>query len=427
MNVFENEIAKYERRIARIEQNPSPSMIKSNRLFYQAQLDENKELLQAWQQKKTFLAIAAPRMLLRCFGDYPVLPLVRIADRLSMGHAEASVDKVRGMGLPDWACDRTILFLPLAIMGGDLPKPKLVICRTGACEVINDTHRTLARLLDIPLYSIDVPFEDPHQQHLEYVTRQVEMLIPWVEEQLPGAKFDVSKLKELEEYGRRWMVALHGINELRKKVPCPDHPRDVFREPLYPEEFTNPETLVSYYEHYRDELQERADKGWSPVGEEKLRIVWAISGPYGSNIWDYLAERGVSVPYWHYGQAQRVYNKPVFDDEAEFGRKLTPLEEEARMMLYNSWAGDGERWIKDTIYACKEFKADGLVLFEQTGCMPVYGTGQLVVDRLAKEYDIPAWCIEGRQLLGRSERVESEFMAGLDAFINLCMERKKGR
>jgi hypothetical protein len=185
--------------------------------------------------------------------------------------------------------------------------------------------------------------------------------------------------------------------------------------------------MVEYYESYRDELQERVKKGFVPVGEEKLRIVWGISGPYGSNMWDYLADRGVSVPFWHYGQAQRIFAMPMFGDEAEFGRKLSPLEEVARTMLYNSWAGDGERWIADTLRVSKEFKADGLVLFEQTGCQPVTGISQLIVDRAEEELGIPTWRIEGRMLLGRSERTNAEFMSGLEAFVNLCFDRKEGR
>jgi hypothetical protein len=185
--------------------------------------------------------------------------------------------------------------------------------------------------------------------------------------------------------------------------------------------------LVNYYESYRDELKERVQRGWTPAGEEKLRIVWAITGPYSSSVWDYLVKRGVSVPYWHFGGAERDFGRiPGYGDVSEFGRKLSPIEEEAKMLLYNSWAGDGERWIRDTIKNCRDFKADGLVLFEQTGCMPVNGLGQIVVDRLEKEIGIPAWRFEGRQLLGRTERSEAEFMAGLEAFINLCFERKKG-
>ncbi len=428
MNVFEAEIAKYQRRLERIKSSKGSKMLAANQLLYQAQLDENRELLRSWQQGVPFIgAQGTCAMLMQCFGDFRVTNLVRIADRLGTDRAESSVDKVRAMGLPDYSCDRTILFLPLAVMGADLPKMQLIVARTTGCEVINDTHRTLAHLLNVPIFTIDVPFEEPYQNHVGYVAQQLEELVKWTERHLPGARFDESRLVKWQNLVQRWYTALHDVYELRKRVPCPDHPRDVFREPIYPGQYTNPEMIVEYYESYRDELRERAARGWSPVGEEKLRIVWAITGPYGSNVWDYLVERGVSVPYWHYGGAERNFAKPTYGDLTEFGRKLTPLEEEARMALYNSWAGDAERWIKDTLAACRDFKADGLVLFEQTGCVPVQGLGQILVNRLTREVGIPAWRIEGRQLIGRTERVDAEFMSGLEAFINLCFAEKRSR
>ncbi len=428
MNIFEAEIAKYERRVARIAANPGSKMLASNLTYYQAELEHNKELLKWWGEGKPFVAIGGPMpTLLHAFSNCRPLNLIRIADRLGTKRAEEACDKVRAMGLPDYACDRTILFMPLAAMMGDIPKPQLIVSHTGACNVANDTHRALAHLLNVPVYTVDVPFEDPHKEHLAYVTKQLHGLIEFMETNLPGAKYDESGLVKCQKYMQRWSNAMHDIYELRKRVPCPDHPRDVFREPLFPSQFFNPELIVQYYESYRDELRDKAQRGWTPVGEEKLRIVWAISGPYGSNAWDYLAERGVSVPLFHYGQEKRTFAMPTYDDVTEFGRKLSPLEEEARMILYNSWGGIGERWIDDTISVCKEFRADGLVQFEQTGCQPMLGLSQLATERVKAEVGIPCWSVEGRMLLGRTEHTEAQFMAGLEAFINLCFERKRGR
>ncbi|MBI2958558.1 MAG: 2-hydroxyacyl-CoA dehydratase [Chloroflexi bacterium] len=425
MNVFEAEIAKYERRLEKIERNPNPNMAASNKLLYQVQLEDNREHLRAWREGKDFVGVATGGMLMRCFGDFGRLNLVRIADRLATGRAEQCVDMVGALGLPDYACDRTVLFLPLATAGDDLPKPRIIVSRTGACEVVNDTHRTLAHLLGVPVFTVDIPLGDPDQENLAYVVKQLEALIEFVETHLPGARFNESKLREYQELGRRWRAALHDIGEMRKLIPCPEHPRDVFREPLFPEEFTNSPLIVKYYEDFRDELRGRVARRWSPVGEERLRIVWAITGPYGSNIWDYLAKRGVAVPFWHYGGSKRNFLGPNFGDTEEYGRKLSPLEEEARMWMYNSWGGGGERWIGDTINACREFRADGLVLFEQTGCLPVVGLGHVIAGRLEQQMHIPVWRIEGRQLLGRSEGVEAQFMAGLEEFVDLCFQRKE--
>lgn len=429
MNVFEAEIEKYKRRVDRIERNPSTGMLASNKMFYQAFLDHNREMLEWWQSGRPFIGVGGSGMatVVQAFEGVQPLNLVRIADRLSEKRAEEANEKVRAMGLPDYACDRTILFLPLAMAGDDLPKPSVIISHTGACNVVNNTHRTLANLLNVPVFSMEVPFEDPHEQHLGYVAAQIKDMIRFIEDNVPGARFDIDKLREWQKYMRRWYAALHEVYQLRQAVPCPDHPRDAFREPVYPGTFAHPENVVRYYEAYRDELKERAAKKFSPVGEEKMRIVWAITGPYGSGVWDYLAGRGISVPFWQYGQAYRNFALPIYGDTTEFGRKLDPIEEEARTMLFNAWGGTGERWISNTIAACRDFKAEGLVLFEQTGCQPVLGLGQMTMQRAEKELGIPAWCVEGRMLLGHSERTETEFMAGLESYVNLCFERQKQR
>lgn len=424
-SIFEEEIAKYERRLDAIERNPRPDMNASNKILYQLMLEENRALDRAWREGKTFLAVVGHQSnVMRCFGDYPIVTLTRIADRLGLKRAEAAAEKVRAMGWPDYSCDRCILLMPLAYMGEELPKPKLIVAETGGCNVHHDCHEALAAMLDIPFFTVDIPFKDPPKDHLDYVVKQVDELIEFVEANLPGAKFNMNTLIERGKIATRRTKALHEINELRMHIPCPDHPRDVFREPLYVGNFIDPTLLAVYYEAYRDELKEKVARGYTPVGEEKLRLVWSISGPHDSSIWDYLVKRGVSLPYWHQGGSPRAYVLPFTGDQTEFGRRLTPMEEEIRTWTRMSWGGTAERWLNDIIPCCKESHADGLVMFEEQGCQPMIGMCKLTADLVEKELGIPVWRVEGRQLLGHTERENAEFLAGLEAFVNLCFERK---
>ncbi|MBI2958068.1 MAG: hypothetical protein HYY32_04410, partial [Chloroflexi bacterium] len=57
MNIFETEIAKYERRLKRIESSTGANMLKSNKVLYQALLAHNKEQLRWWQEDKPFIAM----------------------------------------------------------------------------------------------------------------------------------------------------------------------------------------------------------------------------------------------------------------------------------------------------------------------------------------------------------------------------------
>ncbi|MBI2958605.1 MAG: 2-hydroxyacyl-CoA dehydratase, partial [Chloroflexi bacterium] len=174
-SIFQEEIDKYQKRLDRIDRNPSPTMLSANRLLYQAHLENNKAHLRWWQEGKPFIALAGAGLetLFRAFGEYQILPMVYIADRLGTKKAEEAMDKVRAMGLPDYACDRTMLFMPFATAGVELPKPKIIITRTGSCNVVNNSFRAMGRLLDVPVYTIEVPFSDPYQEHLDYVVEQL--------------------------------------------------------------------------------------------------------------------------------------------------------------------------------------------------------------------------------------------------------------
>ena len=50
MNWLEKDIAKYERRIKKIEENPDPNKLASNKLFYENERDLEKAQLAAWQE-----------------------------------------------------------------------------------------------------------------------------------------------------------------------------------------------------------------------------------------------------------------------------------------------------------------------------------------------------------------------------------------
>ncbi len=101
MNVFEAEIAKYERRVERIERNPSPTMMASNKLLYQSQLEDNRELLRWWREGKPFFTASGMAMpiLTRIFRDFQPRGFVPTADRMGSKDAERAVEKVWIMGL----------------------------------------------------------------------------------------------------------------------------------------------------------------------------------------------------------------------------------------------------------------------------------------------------------------------------------------
>ena len=159
---------------------------------------------------------------------------------------------------------------------------------------------------------------------------------------------------------QRSLYHLRDTYELRKRVPCPISPQDSFRLMAMPSRYPNPAKVVEYSRSYRDELFERADKGIGGVPEEKLRIAWLATGPYGRSTFDLLTRKGVSLPWFHYGRAPQYFGvvRDDYGDESVYGRKLTPLEELGRFFNANVWAGDSDAWVDPLIKVCQELKID---------------------------------------------------------------------
>lgn len=426
MGYLEDRIGFLQERIQRIEQNPDPAKLKSTRLIYEAELELRQSQVEAWRNGKAFAEGPGPMYaLLRAVG-FEIVDSVRAADRIPAEQVPKYFDAVRALGFPDTFCDRTILRLPLIFGDNDLPKPSIMLNPYGACELGSTSANVIAHQLGVPCFTIDVPSDDDYKKHLGYITRQIEEFIRFAEATVPGTRFDEGKLVEFQELESRWYKGNHHLYELKKSIPCPLHPQDSFRQHTYPCTFPNPAKAVEYIESYTDELRARVKEGYSPLGEEKLRILWTISGPFGSKkIWNLFVEKGVAIPYTLFGGSGRVHGTrfPPIGDITEFGRKLTPIEELAKIVSYNSWGGTANRWIEEALFICREVKVDAIVNYNLLGCTPTMSLSKLLAEAAERELGIPSVSVVGREL-DYSASDEQGMLEQLSAFIDRCIDQK---
>ena len=422
LGFFREEVSRYERRVKKIRENPDPTKPKSNILYYELERDARKAQIEAWEKGVPFATGLYPPVILRAMG-FEVFDGVMAADRTHGERAAKYFNDVRKFGLPEAVCDRTSIVIPM-VLNEDCPKPSFIVSCNWECENIPLGNNYLAHHLDIPLYYLDVPF-DRDDYSLDYVTDQFGELIEFAENNVPGVKYQEEKLIELQEYEKEWHDCYKEIYELRKRTPCPIAGREAFREPRWPCLYPEPARMVEYMKAYRDDLFEMADKGISAVAEEKLRVMWAISGPFYADPFKFLEERGVSIPYWHIGAGSRISGcvYPYYGDETEYGRKLTPLEEEARIINCSAWGGLGDRWIEDTLFICRDLKIDAIIYFQQWGCTVSHNLGRIVADSAETELGIPTLLVEGRMLIEETFD-RRQFEERLGDFVDLCIEQK---
>ena len=420
---METRLARLERRIKKIEENPDPSKPVANKLLYQSQAERIRQLLEAWKTENrqiagTLIGIGTP---VEAMG-FMEWDGITLADRSTPEEAKMYFDFMERHGFNSNSCDRTIAMTPM-VLTGQFPAPDFFITTNWECFPVYLSFLSLANLLGVPLLSIDRPpvFKD---RGLIYVTRQIEEEIDYLQEIFPRHKYNQDILIERLEINRLWWEVERDIHKLRRRKPCPIAGIENFRE-LQP---ANTWKLLEYRRAYRDQLYANADKGNTPSKawgtEEKLRLCWAVSGMFYYDPFTFLDRLGVSVPIWVWSDdaEKKSGREPVVGDQRPFGRKLKPLEEVARALKFG-WGDRSDYFVNSIISTCRELDLDGIVYFKQRGCSPTMSLGGIVNERAERELGIPTLELEGRQLDQRGFN-EKELLRKLVDFVNVCLGRK---
>jgi hypothetical protein len=199
---------------------------------------------------------------------------------------------------------------------------------------------------------------------------------------------------------------------------------DSFHQPLeyMPSSFPDTAKALEYMRIRTEEIEERAAKGINK--EEKLRSLWVWTAPFYANFFSVLESRGVVLPGvvsgatgWHSGQ------RGTIGDEKEFGRKLSPLEEEARMLIGWSWRGKGRTWEDEIIWSCRDLKCEAIIYYQFTGCKLTSHPAKMVADRAERELGVPTFIIPGRAMYPEPLPA-AEFESRLGEFIDMVLARK---
>jgi len=423
---LEHEIETCERRIKRIKDNPDPTKPKSNIMLYEMERDLRIEQREACRSGKPPIGALGLGGLTRAMGIVP-WDAIMAADRTHGKAATEYFEIIRKEGMPEHTCDRCSILIPM-VLNGDFPKPSFTFMSNFECIPVYLAHATISQFLDIPTFNIDIPVKSYKQEHdeeeLAYVTAQIEEMIDYVEKTVPGAKYDESRLIEIMDYDRQFLLEFRKLWKLKATIPCPLSGRESFREIRLANMYPDPAKAVEYMRLYVEEVSERVEQGFGAAQpEEKLRLLWSVAGPFYDDPFSWLEQRGVSIP----AAEMTVYNGWFSGRESIWfdpwpGRKLTPLEEEARQMDF-VWGRTGRYWVDTHIHSCRDLHLDGIIYFMQWGCPTSNNLGKVIADTAEKELGIPTLFIEGR-MLESSMYDRNDFYSRLEDFMEICAAKK---
>jgi len=222
--------------------------------------------------------------LFRCFGFRIVFPEINC---IHISRSNAAVEMIRhgeALGYGSQVCSYVVSDLGLMAGPpdgqtpfGKIPKPDLIVINNCGCSTYIKWAEALSREFNCEEKIIDIPFirEDGRTEYdHDYVRSQIEEVIP-ICEKLSGVKFDPDKLKEIlgrtSETVDMWLELL----AYGKRKPSPFD--GYFDAVSYMAPMTllrGTQDAVNYYKIVLEQLAERVNQNYSPVGTENFRILF---------------------------------------------------------------------------------------------------------------------------------------------------------
>jgi benzoyl-CoA reductase/2-hydroxyglutaryl-CoA dehydratase subunit BcrC/BadD/HgdB len=419
MNFLEMQSLALNFRTQKIDKTPDEKQYKSNKLLYEILKDIADGQLAAVNEGRLLAYSHGLDDILVPMG-FTCFMLISAADRVGP-MAEEYYRLVRGAGYPTTICDRFQMAMGL-VLSGDVPRPHL-IASGQACDVETLCNIAAAHIWEVPYYFID--FRYRMNLSIEHVMDQIYEMIDRIERTVPGAKFDQEIFMERYNSYKTARGYFHEMGQLLKTTPAPISAKDAFRIVSPRIAKMHPRGL-EYVRELRDEIRNRVERGFSPCPNEKLRILWAVSGPYFGNLFKVLEKHDASMPIFLWSHTPETYGLTpnyFYDVGVNIGREPTPMEEVTSSLL-STWTGPASVWVDEIVCHCKELQIDGVVYYQLSGCPTNRPVARMVSDRLEEELSIPTLPLEG-WMVDKERYDASGSEDKLDAFLTMCYQRKK--
>ncbi|MGD9116684.1 MAG: 2-hydroxyacyl-CoA dehydratase family protein [Dehalococcoidia bacterium] len=396
-NLLQKLIDKKKKMLAELDAHPDPKMMPSMRMALEIEIEGYGDLLEYAREGKPILGHFPSNGLARAMGALPILyqdPLLCDPDP-EIGIQLYQV--ARDMGMPDYMCD--VFTLPAAaVKAGMYAPPKVATSGTGgACRVWMYHMKAFAQYFavnnDIPTFEFDTP-HDYSLDSISYMADQLADYIKFVEKNVPGTKYDEEEHLKIIEANKTWINYTLKDFELKKNVPMGLSNMENAVLPLHfdPSLFGKREKVLEFWKQRVKDTEARIAQGGNK--NEKLRILWLNPIPLYMDLFSLLDDLGISMITWIPPLAVLNGWRAKWGDEKEFGRKLTPLEEEARFMFADIYGT--KEWADEVVWMCKELKCDAVVYYQLVGCIHIGAPFRMVADTVKEQLGLPTLVMPGR-------------------------------
>ena len=296
-----------------------------------------------------------------------------------------------------------------------IPQPDFVLCCNNICNCMTKWYENIARMCNVPLIMIDIPYNNTvevHDENVKYVRAQFDKAIKQLEE-LTGKKFDEKKFEQACANANRTAKAWLKVCDFLQYKPAPYSGFDLFNHMA--DVVTARATVAAgdAFELLAKDLEETVKKGETTTPfPEKYRVMFEgiPCWPKLPALFKPLKANGVNVTAVVYAPA--------------FGFVYNGLDEMARAYYKAPNSVCIEQGVDWREGICRDNKVDGVLVHYNRSCKPWSGYMAEMQRRFTKDLGVPCAGFDGDQADPRNFN-EAQYATRVQGLVEAMEANKK--
>lgn len=352
------------------------------------------------KNKVVITNILMPSELFFALNLFPLLPEVASAFISSLGFADKTLFDSEEIIYSKDLCSvhRNVIGLTRDRI---LPKPDFIISTSHPCHSALHSFFLISHFFGGEYFPIDVPLKNDNSTN--YTAKKFENLFFSIAKKL-RIKNPISGLERAIKYSNIAREYLLEINELRKDYLVIDGKNFLDYAGMIFSTFGS-SWGVKFFKALRDEIKERIKK--KKFLPHKKRVYWLHLGPYfKTDFFDWLRSKNCAIVFEE--------SSKVYWDELDY---KDPFKSLAKKVINAKIFSDVEDRFKLAIEGVKEYKAQGVIIFNQWGCRQGAGNSYILRRKLM-ERGIPAIVIDG-DLIDKGNFPLEQIKTRIEAFLEV--------
>ena len=284
--------------------------------------------------------------------------------------------KAEECGIPETLCSYHKLLIGMT-EAGVLPRPRMIVNTTLACDANQLSFRYLAEYFHVPHMVLDVPNEY-NEDTKEYMVRQLQEMTDFAEKNT-GKKLLEERFTEVMRRASRSVENYRRILTLKSERQESSRITFAMMDVLAMHIMLGTKETLRYTEMLIRDLEKLPKKIRVP------RVLWVHTLPY----W----QPSVNEPFLYNARAEVICCDMNYDNLSDLSVEH-PYESLADQLLLNAHNGPAKRRIDRTLYYAKQMHADGVIWFCHWGCKQTMGPSVMAA-RILTEAGFPTLLLDG--------------------------------